>query len=142
MEIDGVVVAKKRSNADEIISYATINNVNDINIDAKVDLSDIDKEMVESLKQLEPFGEANKMPVFAFKNLKIDSIRALSEGKHLKLTLKDNNYIINAIGFNIGYLANEYRIGDKIDVAGVLEINTFNGVDNLQINIKDIMKSI
>ena len=113
-----------------------------INIDAKVDLSDIDKEMVESLKQLEPFGEANKMPVFAFKNLKIDSIRALSEGKHLKLTLKDNNYIINAIGFNIGYLANEYRIGDKIDVAGVLEINTFNGVDNLQINIKDIMKSI
>ena len=77
-----------------------------------------------------------------YKNLKIDSIRALSEGKHLKLTLKDNNYIINAIGFNIGYLANEYRIGDKIDVAGVLEINTFNGVDNLQINIKDIMKSI
>ena len=123
-----------QSKIDEIIPI--------INIDAKVDLSDIDKEMVESLKQLEPFGEANKMPVFAFKNLKIDSKRALSEGKHLKLTLKDNNYIINAIGFNIGYLANEYRIGDKIDVAGVLEINTFNGVDNLQINIKDIMKSI
>ena len=123
-----------QSKIDEIIPI--------INIDAKVDLSDIDKEMVESLKQLEPFGEANKMPVFAFKNLKIDSIRALSEGKHLKLTLKDNNYIINAIGFNIGYLANEYRIGDKMDVAGVLEINTFNGVDNLQINIKDIMKSI
>ena len=122
-----------QSKIDEIIPI--------INIDAKVDLSDIDKEMVESLKQLEPFGEANKMPVFAFKNLKIDSIRALSDGKHLKLTLKDNNYIINAIGFNIGYLANEYRIGDKIDVAGVLEINTFNGVDNLQINIKDIMKS-
>lgn len=113
-----------------------------INIDAKINLSDINKEIVESMKQLEPFGEANKMPIFAFKNLKIDSIRALSEGKHLKLTLKDNNNIINAIGFNIGYLANEYRIGDKIDVAGVLEINTFNGVDNLQINIKDIMKSI
>ena len=25
-------------------------------------------------------------------------------------------YIINAIGFNIGKLADEYRIGDKIDV--------------------------
>lgn len=113
-----------------------------INIDAKLNLSDINQEIVESLKQLEPFGEANKMPIFAFKNLKIDSIRALSEGKHLKLTLKDKNYIINAIGFNIGHLAEEYRIGDKVDVAGVLEINTFNGVDNLQINIKDIMKSI
>ena len=113
-----------------------------IKIDAKINLDDINKEMVESLKQLEPFGEANKMPIFLFKNLKIDSIRALSGEKHLKLTLKDNNNIINAIGFNIGKLADEYRIGDKIDVVGTLEINTFNGVDNLQINIKDIMKSI
>ena len=82
------------------------------------------------------------MPIFAFKNLRIDSIRALSEGKHLKLTLKDKKNIVNAIGFNLGYLSSEYKIGDKIDVVGNLEINSFNGVDNLQINIKDIMKSI
>lgn len=113
-----------------------------INIDAKIDLNDINKEMVESLKQLEPFGEGNKMPIFVFKNLKIDSIRALSEGKHLKLTLKDSNNMINGIGFNIGHLAEEYRIGDKIDVAGVLEINSFNGVETMQINIKDIMRSV
>ena len=113
-----------------------------LNIDSKIELDFVDKDVIESLKKLEPFGEANKMPIFAFKNLRIDSIRALSEGKHLKLTLKEDNRIINAIGFNMGKLAEEYRIGDKIDVAGVLEINTFNGVDNLQINIKDIMKSI
>lgn len=124
----------QKANIDQIIPI--------INVDAKINLEEINKDMVEGLKQLEPFGEGNKMPIFSFKNLKIDSIRALSEGKHLKLTLKDNNVIINAIGFNLGHLANEYRIGDKIDVAGVLEINTFGGVDNIQINIKDIMKSI
>ena len=113
-----------------------------INIDSKINLNEINKEMVESLKQLEPYGEANKMPIFAFKNLKIDSIRALTEGKHIKLTLKDRNTIINAIGFNLGHLADEYKIGDKIDVVGNLEINSFNGVDNLQINIKDVMKSM
>lgn len=113
-----------------------------INIDAKINLNEINKEMVESLKQLEPFGEGNKTPIFVFKNLKIDSIRALTEGKHIKMTLKDGNTIVNSIGFNLGYLAEEYRIGDKIDVVGTLEINTFNGVDNLQINIKDVMKSI
>ena len=120
----------------------TENIVPIINVDAKIELNEIDKTVVEDLKQLEPFGEANKMPVFALKNIRIDSIRALSEGKHLKLTLRDNNQIINAIGFNIGELANEYKIGDKVDLAGVLEINTFNGIDNLQINIKDILKSI
>ena len=124
----------KEAKIDEIIPI--------INIDAKIELNEIKKEMVESLKLLEPYGEGNKMPIFAFRNLKIDSIRALSEGKHIKLTLKDNNNIINAIGFNLGKIAEDYRIGDKIDVVGTLEINSFNGVDSLQINIKDVMKSV
>lgn len=124
----------KEAKIDEIIPI--------INIDAKIELNEINKEMVESLKLLEPYGEGNKMPIFAFRNLKIDSIRALSEGKHIKLTLKDNNNIINAIGFNLGKIAEDYRIGDKIDVVGTLEINSFNGVDSLQINVKDVMKSV
>lgn len=113
-----------------------------INIDETINLNEIDIDMVKSLSVLEPFGEKNKMPLFVCKNLKIDSIRALSEGKHLKLTLRDNNNIINAIGFNMGYLSGEYLIGDKVDVVGVLEINSFNGIDNIQINMKDIMRSI
>ena len=144
----GITVRKDKFNQfreefEKIASKAQIDEmIPVIQIDSKIDLKDINKDMVESLKQLEPFGEANRMPVFAFKNLKIDSIRALSEGKHLKLTLKDNNTIVNTIGFNLGHLAEEYRIGDKIDVVGVLEINSFNGVDNIQINIKDIMRSL
>lgn len=113
-----------------------------IKIDAKINLDEINKEMVESLKMLEPFGESNKMPVFLFKNLRIDSIRALSEGKHLKLTLRDNNVIVSCIGFNMGNLVEDYRIGDKIDVVGTLEINSYNGLESIQINLKDIMKSI
>lgn len=144
----GIAVKKSqfeefRNKFEEIAKEANISEIIPIiNIDAKINLSDINKEMVESLKMLEPFGEANKKPIFAFKNLKIDSIRALSEGKHLKLTLKENNIIVNAIGFNLGNLANEYRIGDRVDVAGVLEVNTFNGVESLQINIKDIMRAV
>ena len=113
-----------------------------LKIDSIISLDEINKDMVESLKELEPFGEENKNPLFLFKNLKIDSIRALTEGKHLKLTVKENKNIVNAIGFNIGEIANEYKIGDKVDIVGNLEINTFNGVDNIQINIKDIMKSL
>ena len=132
-----------RESLEKVAREAHIEDITPIiQIDAKISLNDINKEMVESLKQLEPFGEGNKMPVFVIKNLKIDSIRALTEGKHLKLTLKEGNNIIDAIGFNMGELAEEYKIGDKIDVVGVLEINSFNGVDSVQINMKDIMKSV
>ena len=112
-----------------------------IKIDKEITLNDIKIENVKELNLLEPFGESNKTPIFIYRNLKIDSIRALSEGKHLKLTLKDENKIINAIGFNMGKYSEEYLIGDKIDVIGVLEINTFNGIESVQINMKDIRKS-
>ena len=113
-----------------------------IKIDGEITAKDIDKNIVKELSFLEPFGEKNKTPVFVYKNLKIDSIRALSEGKHLKLTLKDDNLLLNAIGFNLGHLTEEYLIGDKIDIVGVLELNSFGGEDLVQINIKDIMKSV
>ena len=125
----------KKANIEEMIPS--------LKIDSAINIDNVNKEMVESLELLEPIGEGNKMPIFAFKNLKIDSIRALSEGKHLKLTLKsNNNTYINAIGFNLGYLVNEFIIGDKIDLAGNIEINSFNGTDSIQINIKDVMKAI
>ena len=55
--------------------------------------------------------------------------------------LKDGNTLINAIGFNMGYYADEFLIGDKIDVVGNLELNKFNGITSVQINMKDIRKS-
>ena len=112
-----------------------------INIDSEIQLKNIDIDSVKSLKMLEPFGEANKTPLFLFKNLKINSIRALSEGKHLKLTLKEDNFMINAIGFNMGDLSEKYLLDDKVDVVGSLEINSFNGNESIQIVMKDLRKS-
>ena len=124
---------------DEIMKYAKASS---IPLDSIITSKDVNKKTIEDLEMLEPFGEKNKVPIFVYKNLKIDSIRALSEGKHLKLTLKDDNLLINAIGFNLGYLSEEYLIGDKIDIVGNLEINKYGGEEIIQINLKDVMKSI
>lgn len=113
-----------------------------ITIDKLVNLKEISIKMIKDLKLLEPFGEANKTPLFACKNLKIDSIRALTEGRHLKLSLRDENIVTNAIGFNLGHLADDYTIGDKVDIVGALEINVYNGEEKIQFNLKDIMKSL
>ena len=125
--------------------YAQNSNIRDIipiiEIDETVGLKDINIRDIAELKLLEPFGEANKTPLFLCKNLKIHSIRALSEGKHLKLSLRDDNFWLDAIGFNQGHLTEEYRIGDKVDVVGTLEINQYNGRQSIQINLKDIRKS-
>jgi len=130
----------------EFEEYANKENVKDIipiiYIDNQINEKEMNMNTIEQLKLLEPFGEANKKPLFTYKALKIDSIRSLSEGRHLKLTLKDKNNTIYAIGFNMGNLVNDYLIGDKVDIVGYLELNHFNGKDTIQINLEDIMKSV
>lgn len=129
-----------------IEKYAQESNISDImpiiNIDKEINLKNINIEEVKSLELLEPFGEGNKMPLFLLRNLKIDSIRALSGGKHLKLSLKQDNNIVDAIGFNMGDLSKEYLLGDKVDVVGTIEINSFGNKENIQINLKDIRKAM
>ena len=122
-----------KANVDNLVSV--------IKVDKEILDKDVTFQLIENLKLLEPFGESNEMPIFIYKGLKIDSIRSFSEGKHLRLTLKDGNKIINAIGFNKGNLSAEYTIGDKIDILGILEINSYNGNEMIQINMKDIRKS-
>ena len=126
----------------ELVDNSNISDIIPIiNIDYQLTNKEIKKEIAKELQLLEPFGEANKMPIVLFKNLKISSIRALSEGKHLKLSLNYENQWIDAIGFNMGNLSEEYQLGDKVDIVGTLEINEFNNNEYLQINMKDIMRT-
>lgn len=133
--------------AEQLNQYAKTKNIESIVpvllIDQKVELKDLSIEDVKNLKLLEPFGEANPVPLFQLSNLKIEAIRALSEGKHLKLTLKDeNNKYIDVIGFNMGQLSEEYKIGEKIDVVGNLKINDFNHHETIQLILQDIRHTL
>ncbi len=122
-------------------------------IDENLDISKLEKEIyideilkiddldIKELKSLEPFGEENQEPIIMYENVEINGIRTLSENKHLKLSLKKNDKIIDAIGFNLGELAEKYKIGDTIDIVGNIEINSFNGKDLIQIRLIDIRKA-
>ncbi len=124
----------KESNIDEMQPV--------IRVDAEVTSDDISFDTIKELETLEPFGEGNPPPIFMYRNLKVDSVRALSNAKHLRMVLKDKNYRYDAIAFNMGDKRHSIDIGNKVDVAHSLEINHFNGVDKIQLNLKDIKKSL
>jgi len=143
LEISKSNFERFKENFEKAVSEKNIQELTPIiKLDSDIKFKDITKEDVKQLEVLEPFGEQNKAPIFSYQNLKIDSIRALTEGKHLKLLLKDESYEINAIGFNMGEYAEEYLIGDKVNIIGKLEINRYNGEEIIQFNLIDIMKSI
>lgn len=113
-----------------------------IKYDAEISYKDITQETIQSLKLLEPFGESNPAPLFAYKNIRVDSIRTLSNDKHLKLNVKEEHRIFSAIAFNMGEKKNSIKMGEKADILCALEINSYNGIEMIQLNIKDIKKSI
>ena len=129
-----------------MIEYAKSKNIENLKpeilIDYEITVQDLKIEEIAKIDYLEPFGEGNDMPIIMYKNLKIISIRTLSEGKHVKLVLIDGNNYIDVIGFNMGDLANIYQIGDRVDIVGNIGINRYKDIENIQITLKDIRQSI
>ena len=58
-------------------------------VDAWVSDSDVDLDLAEELKLLEPFGEGNEEPVFGMRNVFFSDVRPLgSDGRHMSVTLR------------------------------------------------------
>ncbi len=113
-----------------------------IMVDAEIRSNMISMDLIKELSILEPFGEANPVPIFVYKNMKVDGVRLLSNDRHLKLLLKDNTSVYDAIAFNMGDMQYSIKVGDKLDVLHYLDINRYNNVEKIQLNVKDIKKSL
>lgn len=109
-----------------------------INIDLVVEKSFLNIKTINELHMLEPYGAGNPPPVFAYHGLNIIEKRALCDQKHIKMLLGDEEYSIEAIGFNMGQYYEELSDTDIIDAACYIEINEWNNVQKLQLNLKDI----
>ncbi len=113
-----------------------------IKVDLPVSREDLTIQNIRDLDRLAPFGAGNPSPVFICETLKIQSARTVGEGKHLKLGVDCGGAVFDAIGFNMGGLSETLNTGDHIDAACSLEINTWNSVDRIQLNLKDVVKDI
>jgi len=93
--------------------------------------------LIQQLEHLQPTGYGNPEPVFITRNVKVRSKRAVGmEGKHLKLSLTDGRYTVDAIGFRLGEQFED--LPSQLDVLYTFEANEFNERISLQLNLKDI----
>jgi single-stranded-DNA-specific exonuclease len=109
-------------------------------IDAAMQLSDLNFKLVEELRLLEPFGFSNREPVFGAKDVRIINHRIVGNN-HLKMQLKQKNMNVDSIGFNLGEEFGSMENVLSLDIAFVPEINEWNGTRNLQLNMKAIRPS-
>ena len=119
-----------------------INLIPQINIEAELELDELNEGLVKEIEKLEPFGQDHERPIFVSKDAIIADILYMGiNGNHIKIKLTNGRSgIISAIGFNQKEQWKDLRVGDRIDIAYYLEINKFNGRSDIQLKILDIKK--
>ncbi len=117
--------------------------IQQIDIDAELDLKNITSKFFRILKQFEPFGPENMNPVFFAENVVDNGYgRVVGSGnEHLKLSLiqEEEPYnVFQAIAFNQAGHFDKINNGKGFDIAFSITENHFRGNTSMQLNIKDI----
>lgn len=112
-----------------------------LDVDVRVPLAALTMESVRALASLEPCGEANPPAVLATTGLTIRDLRPVGrEGQHCRLFLADGSAGLAAIAFRMGEIADEYRVGDVVDVAYTPSVNAYNGAESVQLEVQAIRR--
>ncbi|RKD21542.1 single-stranded-DNA-specific exonuclease [Caminicella sporogenes DSM 14501] len=115
-----------------------------IDIIAEIKPSDLTIDLIEEVSKLEPYGMGNSKPLFAIKNIKVNTkwTRACGNNNiHLKFSGKKDNIFLNGVGFSLAEKYNNLGEVLYVDIAFSPEINEYNGKVSVQMVIEDIKKS-
>ena len=114
-----------------------------VEIDAKLNFSQITPKFLRILKQFQPFGPGNNAPVFLTENVYDNGMgrKVGAEGGHLKLELIQESHPyhhISAIAFNMADFFDHIKMGNPIDVCYSIVENYYRGTANTQLRVKDL----
>ncbi len=113
-------------------------------IDAEVTLRELNRDLYEQLKLVEPCGHGNEPPVLMARDLEVRRSRVVGhDGQHLKLVVSDGRIVFDAIAFRQAHWAEKLplsRMGGAahVDLAFTLDVNEWNGERHFELNVLDL----
>ncbi len=111
----------------------------EIVIDAKLQLKDIDGKFFRILQQFEPFGPQNESPIFLSKKVSAVGQAFLVGNNHLKMAVvQEDSPSFECIGFGLAEHIDHINSGQSFDICYSIEENVWRNKRNLQLNIKGI----
>ena len=110
-----------------------------IEIDAEIELSDINEKFFNILEQMQPFGPGNMRPNFITKDVYDTGFSKILNGNHLKLNiLKDGQDPKNGVGFGMGNYMKIMEQKDTFDICYQLYANVWNNQTKIEFKLKDL----
>ena len=114
-----------------------------IEIDSRLDFSQITPKFTRILKQFQPFGPGNANPVFLTEDVYDagNGRKVGAGGVHMKLDLMQESQPyrqIAAIAFNMSDFYDHIKAGNPIDVCYSIVENFYRGSSTIQLRLKDM----
>lgn len=114
-----------------------------VNIDARLNFSQITPKFFRVLKQFQPFGPGNQAPLFLTENVydNGNARKVGADGGHLKLELIQESHPYlhrGAIAFNMAEHYDHIKSGKPIDVCYSIIENYYRGSVTPQLRVKDL----
>jgi single-stranded-DNA-specific exonuclease len=126
-----------QEHAKEFITQDMLNK--ELRADAFVDAGQLDWNLMDALRKMEPFGYGNRRPLFWVQDAVVVESNKMGDGSHLKLLVKGNTgEALECVFFGGAKENASVRKGAVVDLIGNLDINTWNGVDRLQFRVLDM----
>ncbi len=122
--------------ASEYFAGETLRTSLDIDCVVPPELVTLDE--FEALEILEPTGSGCPKPVLMLTGLTVERITMVGNGKHMRLRLRHERYVFNAIYFSVAPGSVQLHPGEVVDVAFLPQINCYQGERLLQLNVVDI----
>jgi len=115
----------------------------ELQIEAKLDVKNINRNLFDQIHQLEPFGAENPVPVFMANGVRIQNFRTMGkEENHVRFRAVQGNARIDAIGFGMAEAFAEIEpTEDVVDIAYEIHLNTWNGREKVELRLVDIRRS-
>jgi len=110
-----------------------------IDVDAEIEhCAQLTAPQVESLSELEPFGSGNPKPVLLLRGSAVVSCCDVGGGRHLKMKLRRDGVVLDAIFFSANSAACGVAAGERLDVLFTPQINEFRGSRTVQLQLCDL----
>lgn len=104
--------------------------------DLEVLLAEIDFDVVNELQLFAPFGVGNPSPLLVTRGVTIESVTSLKQ-KHVRIRISAGGFHHGAVGWSKqGHPL--LRKGERVSILYTPELNTYQGVSNVQLNIKEL----
>lgn len=111
-------------------------------IDALVDLEELDLESVKQLDRLAPFGNKNPQPMLLARSVMLENCRAVGADKtHLSCELSDGVASVKGIMFRCKGIEDLLKNSSIVDAAFNVQIDEWRGRYSVKANLQDIAVS-